>query len=91
MAAKMGTDRTFRKAAVGNEVVKLSDYSGLSFSLQSSAFARRRGQTAIEYLLVTASLLFVFVALYRTLQWYLSREFRAGGVVVMRMYKQTPN
>lgn len=52
---------------------------------------KRRGQTAIEYLLVTVSLLFVFVTLYRTLQWYLSREFRAGGVIVMRMYKQTPN
>ena len=51
----------------------------------------RRGQTAIEYLLVTVSLLFVFVTLYRALQWYLSREFRAGGVIVVRMYKQTPN
>ncbi|HAH31302.1 MAG TPA: hypothetical protein DCL44_03195 [Elusimicrobia bacterium] len=52
---------------------------------------RRRGQTAIEYLLVTVSLLFVFVVLYRSLQWYLSRQFRNGGVIVMKMYKQDPN
>ena len=94
MAAKMGTDRIFRKSAAGNEVVKFSGSSGPFFSFQPSAFARctrRRGQTAIEYLLVTVSLLFVFVTLYRTLQWYLSREFRAGGVIVMKMYKQDPN
>ena len=50
----------------------------------------RRGQTTVEYILVTVALLVVFVGLYRSLQWYLKKEFRAGGIVVMRMYKQSP-
>jgi len=51
---------------------------------------RRRGQTAIEYLLVTVSLLFVFVMMYRSLQWYLSSQFTKGGVIILRMYKEDP-
>jgi len=61
------------------------------FSPEVYGLRRRRGQTAIEYLLVTVSLLLVFVTLYRSLQWYLAREFRAGGVMVMKMYTTTPN
>ena len=91
----MGTDRTSSKADVENEAVKLAEYNSPSSLIpHPSSFARRarrRGQTAIEYLLVTASLLFVFVVLYRTLQWYLSKQFRNGGVIVMKMYKQDPN
>ena len=67
------------------------------FSLQSSArnlkrpvFSLRRGQTAIEYLLVTVSLLTVFIMLYRSLQWYLAKQFTSGGVIILRMYKEDP-
>ncbi len=51
---------------------------------------RRRGQTAVEYLLVTASLLFVFVFMYRFLNGFLAREFKAGGTIIVRMYTETP-
>ena len=51
---------------------------------------KRRGQTAIEYLLVTVSLLFVFVMMYRSLQWYLSGQFTKGGVIILKMYKEDP-
>jgi len=52
--------------------------------------ARRKGQTAIEYLLVTVSLLFVFVMMYRSLQWYLSNQFTRGGIIILQMYKEDP-
>ena len=51
---------------------------------------RRRGQTAIEYLLVTVSLLFVFVTMYKALQYSLSNQFKRGGLVILRMYSTTP-
>lgn len=51
---------------------------------------KRRGQTAIEYLLVTVSLLFVFVMMYKALQYSLSNQFKRGGMVIIRMYKETP-
>jgi len=54
------------------------------------ASVRRRGQTAVEYLLVTVALLVVFVSLYKTLQWYLARQFSAGGVIVIKMYMENP-
>ncbi|MEA3306452.1 MAG: hypothetical protein U9Q34_01545 [Elusimicrobiota bacterium] len=50
----------------------------------------RRGQTAIEYILIMLALFFVFSMMYRSLQWYLSKEFRAGGIIVLRMYKEDP-
>ncbi len=50
----------------------------------------RKGQTAVEYLLVTASLLFVFVMMYKALQYSLANQFRRGGVVIIRMYKEDP-
>ena len=50
----------------------------------------RRGQTAIEYVLVMLALLVVFTMLYSSLQWYLAREFKAGGIIILRMYKETP-
>lgn len=65
-----------------------------SFSLQSSAFSfrprRRRGQTAVEYLLVTVLLVIVFSMMYRSLQWYLSNQFTRGGVIILQMYKEDP-
>ena len=51
---------------------------------------KRRGQTAIEYLLVTASLLFVFVVMYKALSYSLANQFKRGGMVIIRMYKETP-
>lgn len=51
---------------------------------------KRRGQTAIEYLLVTVSLLFVFVMMYKALQYSLSNQFKRGGMVIITMYKETP-
>ncbi|OGR51407.1 MAG: hypothetical protein A2049_07430 [Elusimicrobia bacterium GWA2_62_23] len=50
----------------------------------------RRGQTAVEYLLVTASLLFVFVMMYKALQYALANQFKRGGLVIIRMYKEDP-
>lgn len=51
---------------------------------------RRRGQTAIEYLLVTVSLLFIFVIMYRALSYALANQFKRGGIVIVKMYKETP-
>ncbi len=51
---------------------------------------RRGGQTAVEYLLVTVSLLFVFVMLYKALQYSLSNQFKRGGLVIIKMYKADP-
>lgn len=51
---------------------------------------KRRGQTAIEYLLVTVSLLFVFVLMYKALQYSLSNQFKRGGMVILKVYKETP-
>jgi hypothetical protein len=51
---------------------------------------RRRGQTVVEYLLVTVSLLFVFIVMYRALSYALSNQFKRGGIVIVKMYKETP-
>lgn len=51
---------------------------------------RRSGQTAIEYLLVTVSLLAVFVMMYQSLQWYLTGQFTRGGVIILQMYTEDP-
>ncbi len=51
---------------------------------------RRKGQTAIEYLLVTISLLFVFVVMFKALQYSLSNQFKRGGLVIIKMYKEDP-
>jgi len=55
-----------------------------------SGLRRRGGQTAIEYLLVTASLLFVFVMMYRALQFSVANQFKRGGMVIMKVYVETP-
>jgi len=63
------------------------------FTLYSSLFTlllRRRGQTVVEYLLVTVALTVTFSVMYRTLQWYLARQFRQGGLLILRMYKELP-
>lgn len=51
---------------------------------------RRRGQTAVEYILVTTALLIAFVMIYRVMQWYLTAQFREGGTVIMRKYEALP-
>lgn len=51
---------------------------------------RRRGQTAIEYLLVTASLFFVFVTMYRALQYAVANQFKRGGQVILKVYIEDP-
>ena len=56
----------------------------------ASRFKLRRAQTAIEYLLVTVSLLFVFVLMYKALQYSLANQFKRGGMVIIRMYTETP-
>ena len=50
----------------------------------------RRGQTAVEYLLVTVVLTVAFSMIYRVLQSYLTRQFTQGGVIILRMYKEDP-
>ncbi len=51
---------------------------------------RRLGQTAVEYILVTTALLIAFVMIYRVMQWYLTAQFRDGGMVIMRKYEALP-
>jgi hypothetical protein len=50
----------------------------------------RRGQTAVEYLLVTVALTVAFATVYRVVQWYLVRQFRQGGMIILHMYKEVP-
>lgn len=50
----------------------------------------KRGQTAIEYLLVTVCLLFAFVLMYKALQYSLAGQFGRGGFVITKMYKTDP-
>jgi len=47
---------------------------------------KRLGQTAIEYLLVTVSLLFVFTTMYKALQYAVANQFKRGGSVIMKVY-----
>lgn len=55
-----------------------------------AAARKRSGQTAVEYLLVTVSLLMVFVMMYKALQYALSNQFKRGGLVIVKMYKEDP-
>ncbi len=60
-------------------------------SLLPAAFKRlRKGQTAVEYLLVTVVLTVAFSMVYRVLQSYLTTQFTQGGVIILRMYKEDP-
>ena len=51
---------------------------------------KRRGQTTIEYLLVTVSLLFVFIMMFKSLQYALANQFKRGGFVIIKMYTELP-
>jgi len=59
----------------------------LSSALCPPPSVLRRGQTAIEYLLVTVSMLFVFVLMYSVLQPALANYFKWGGMVIVTPYK----
>lgn len=48
----------------------------------------RRAQTTVEYLLVMAALTVAFFMVYKVLQYSLTRQFKTGGVIVLRMYSQ---
>lgn len=61
-----------------------------SSSPSSAARRRRRGQTTVEYLLVMVSLLFVFLIMFKALQYALSNQFKRGGMVIIKMYKEDP-
>ncbi|KAF0127289.1 MAG: hypothetical protein FD189_356 [Elusimicrobia bacterium] len=63
---------------------------GLSGRAMKTPANRRRGQTAVEYILVTTALLIAFVMIYRVMQWYLTAQFREGGTVIMRKYEALP-
>ena len=52
---------------------------------------KRKGQTTIEYLLVTVSLLVVFVVMYKALAYALANQFKRGGIVIIRMYTESPH
>jgi len=63
---------------------------GSGLRLKADRLKRRRGQTTVEYLLVTISLLFVFVMMYKSLQYALANQFKRGGFVIIKMYKEDP-
>lgn len=52
---------------------------------------KKKGQTTIEYLLVTVSLLVVFVVMYKALAYALANQFKRGGIVIIRMYTESPH
>jgi len=55
------------------------------------ATGKKKGQTTIEYLLVTVSLLVVFVVMYKALAYALANQFKRGGIVIIRMYSESPH
>jgi uncharacterized protein (UPF0333 family) len=55
------------------------------------ARGKKKGQTTIEYLLVTVSLLVVFVVMYKALAYALANQFKRGGIVIIRMYTESPH
>jgi hypothetical protein len=60
------------------------------FALPAFRFPRRSGQTAIEYLLVTVALFFVFVMMHKALRYSLANQFKRGGLVIIKVYNATP-
>lgn len=46
----------------------------------------RRGQTIVEYLLMTVMLLFLFTGLYRVLQGQLRSTFQKVGLAILTAY-----
>ncbi|MBI4801217.1 MAG: hypothetical protein HY796_01720 [Elusimicrobia bacterium] len=84
----MGSKGTKNKEVTG-EVLSSSSPSFSPHPLAFSLFRlRRKAQTTVEYILVTAALTVAFFAVYRILQYFLSRQFRASGIIILRMYMQ---
>jgi len=48
--------------------------------------ADRKGQTAVEYLLTTVSVLVIFTVMYHFMGTLLKQEFFAGATLILRMY-----
>ena len=64
----------------------------MSFAIISKRNGKKRaGQTAIEYMLVTVSLLFVFSTMYKALQFSIAGQFERGGKVIMKVYIEDYN
>ena len=55
-------------------------------NINKKSVKKRPGQTAVEYILVTVSLLFVFTTMYKALQYAVSKQFENGGKVIMQAY-----
>jgi hypothetical protein len=92
MPVKMRTDITSKKARLPgalSEYPVLSALTGRAYSPQHPAFKKRRGQTAVEYLLVTLALTVAFSLFYGMLQGYLKQTFEAGGKIVLQTRKPT--
>lgn len=51
-------------------------------------FKWKKAQTTVEYLLVMAALTVAFFMVYRVLQYSLTRQFKTGGVMILKMYSQ---
>ncbi len=51
-----------------------------------SIWKRRQGQTTIEYLLTTVTLVTVFAGMYGFLQSSLKDEFKAAARVILKSY-----
>lgn len=65
---------------------KLNRKCFLPSTLYPNPSTLRRGQTAIEYLLVTVALTVAFATVYSVLQTFLARQFEQGGGIIVRMY-----
>lgn len=46
----------------------------------------RKGQTVVEYILITLAMVIIFVFMHRYAQIWLTTYFKAGGKFVIRMY-----
>lgn len=59
----------------------------MSFAIINRVVRKKRiGQTAVEYILVTVSLLFVFTTMYKALNYAVSKQFENGGRIIMQPY-----
>lgn len=62
-----------------------------SMTVKRKAAKKRLGQTAVEYILVTVSLLFVFTTMYKSLQYAVAKQFENGGKIIMKVYVEDYN
>ncbi|MEF3280256.1 MAG: hypothetical protein K6357_04750 [Elusimicrobiota bacterium] len=49
---------------------------------------KRRGQTTVEYILITVVMVIAFVVMHKALQWAAAKRFEQDGVRILRMYKE---